>query len=548
MKKIITLILLFLASTASATVYINDTFDYSDQGAFESSEWEVGTRVELMTSGCRSGKCARTTFQTEGNKMGAYQLKQILPLPAEGYIRFYFKVESSVSKMPKFLKLFGTLNPANPNWYSNFTMGGGSYYTVPPSFTGVSYGGSSLTGDTNCTIVLNNNQILCPDQPQGGPVLEVHNNGERWPIPKERWLKMILHYKLNTNGNADGVWEQWVDGVTVFKVTGVINRNDSNPRSFGKVTLGEYAIDSSIPWYIWWDDVVFATTFAEANNEIGPLLNLISPTTQLAYGTTSATLSMSTTTNSTLRWATTDIAYTAMGNTFAGAGGKTHASTVTVPGTYYVRGSDSTGASPTSVAVSIAVADQPVEPDVCSAANFTLCKTVSACEAVGFYWFRSICNTIPEPADVVGLTDKITGGDLTAPGALTTNWTVYNASGVSFSSNGSGLELVNGGGIAHKTAHMAVGKTYRFMANLIEGGILKEWHYNKADQLFSTPGTVTGILNLDEGGDLKMYISAYSGTVVVNNIMLFELATPDVTPTVGRIMTAPGTGSISTAP
>ena len=74
-----------------------------------------------------------------------------------------------------------------------------------------------------------------------------------------------FHVKVNAPGRSDGMLEAWIDGVRAFSqgglnIRGAITEEPQYHWVFGNYSNGLTGTPiAGAPWYVWIDDVVYAT-------------------------------------------------------------------------------------------------------------------------------------------------------------------------------------------------------------------------------------------------------------------------------------------------
>jgi hypothetical protein len=252
----IILILLLFPSLSWGATYLDDAFDsYANITAVSSAGWGVQQEASLETDGCYTGKCIKLTYDGSWTQFtnGAIQAAG-----GEFYIRFYSKLVNKTNQWSKFIKLFGT---GYDTAYSNVTIFNGGY--TSPGIERFQHGGTGYpAGDAAC-INRWDGYTSC----NGTAV----TTGTQFTFPDENWHKFVIHIKLNTNGNADGIFEMWIDDVLKSAWTEVTNRSDNNTRSFESVSFGDWTTGTPAQtWSLWYDDIKIASTYAEANGAADP--------------------------------------------------------------------------------------------------------------------------------------------------------------------------------------------------------------------------------------------------------------------------------------
>jgi hypothetical protein len=249
------MLLTALAQPVGATTYYTETFDYANEAAWDASVWDHDPEVTLQTSGCVSGNCIRFEYADENYIDAVKYLSSINSGAPEGYLGFYAKLVNKQASWPKFLKFFGLPNGTD---YSNWTLG--THYYQQAALGRISHGGGSPIGDSQYVIKWN-------DGTNTGTGTINYSSNQLFTWPDENWHRFVVYWKLNTNGNADGAFRVWIDGVLQLDAQNVVNRADTNPRGFTRFSLGDYTdnatLDSVPTYYIWYDELTIASTYAE---------------------------------------------------------------------------------------------------------------------------------------------------------------------------------------------------------------------------------------------------------------------------------------------
>jgi len=334
------LFLLNCSGAFSAVIFQDDFSGYADNAAWLStSNWaKHQTMTSLQSSNCYTGKCVRLEY-TDENYFYIYKgLGDSMP---EGYLGFWAKLTNKQACWPKFIKFFGS---GTAEAYSNWTGGKSGSYAVA-STARIAHGGSAPKGDTVCIISWEYGTNNCT-----GDIPEI-TGAFNWP--DSNWHHFVYYWKLNTNtgstDNADGAFAVWIDGVEKLNVGGVINRDAANPRSFKGFELGSYtdaAILASVPtYYIWFDDIVMASTYSEANGvpPLGPVFTATYPLTELPAFTATTHLDGTTDVPATCKYSLIkDTEYPEMQYFTTGAGTTSHSAIINnlTPGQnvpYYIK-------------------------------------------------------------------------------------------------------------------------------------------------------------------------------------------------------------------
>lgn len=244
-----------LQSAKAAT--FSDNFDsYADDVAVEAAGWSLDYTT-LESSGCRSGKCLMATISTGGwLQYITHSLNEAAP-----YIRFYAKRTNYPGGAggSKFLKLFGDQSGEG---YANTTLI--QTYQSGQFYAAITGDGSGTANDQMCNWYWGNHT----PQVQSGCTGVASVHGGTLDMADNQWYEFEYHVYPNTNGNADGVIQLWVDGVLRLEYTGVVMRNDANTRNFSTFRFVDYVNETytpSSPYQLWFDDVVVSQSY------VGPI-------------------------------------------------------------------------------------------------------------------------------------------------------------------------------------------------------------------------------------------------------------------------------------
>lgn len=239
----------FVTNMKAQGATFSDDFDlYADDAAVEAAGWELDYTT-LETTGCRSGKCLRAAITATGTRNYIHHALN----ESDVYIRFYAKrTNFGTSGGNKFLKLLGERN-GDTN-YANVTFG--EQYEDGTNWYSYSGSGAGLANDNACNWYWYSHSIT------SGCTGTQDVFTSTWIMADNTWYCFEAHAKYNTDGNADGVFEWWVDGTLRARYTGVINRNDANIRNYQTMAIVEYVGGTlSNPYEMWFDDVVVSNSY-----------------------------------------------------------------------------------------------------------------------------------------------------------------------------------------------------------------------------------------------------------------------------------------------
>ena len=253
-KLFVTLAYLFIVtSQASATVYLSDNFDgYADSP--ENHGWSLPDTFSVVSSDSPDGgRAIMATVLDSGTKYWS----SIDPNPSgvfnDGYIGFWVKFvnqSQATAGGSKFLKLFSADYPTT---YSNVTFG--QIYSSG-RFAQISHGnGGSTTSDTQEVFQYDGTK-------SAGAVGTITDYSAPFYLTDGNWHWWECRVKLNTDGNTDGAFAVWVDGIQKINVINVKNRHDDNTRDWNSMSLVNY-IHSSPPstYYVYFDKITTSDTY-----------------------------------------------------------------------------------------------------------------------------------------------------------------------------------------------------------------------------------------------------------------------------------------------
>jgi hypothetical protein len=214
-----------VVQSAGQGVFFSDNFNGGITG------WsELGSNVRHIASGgIDGGGYLRVEYRGAGT--AAYVVKKNVDSfnLNEVYIKFDFRQsKSGENGGSKFLKLFGKIN--QPVGYANSTF---VLNYASNKLTEVGYGnGSATVNDAQQLIRYGGN----PTDP--AVVMQVAKGV--FDPGANIWHNQQVYMKYSTNGNRDGVYKVWIDGILWVHATNVKNRHDSNSREFGQIRLADY--------------------------------------------------------------------------------------------------------------------------------------------------------------------------------------------------------------------------------------------------------------------------------------------------------------------
>lgn len=253
-KLFVTLAYLFIVtSQAIATVYLSDNFDgYADSP--ENHGWSLPDTFSVVSSDSPDGgRAIMATVLDSGTRYWS----SIDPNPSgvfnDGYIGFWVKFvnqSQATAGGNKFLKLFSADYPTT---YSNVTFG--QIYSSG-IFAQISHGnGESTINDTQ--------QVFQYDGTKSaGTVGTITDYSAPFYLTDGNWHWWECRVKLNTDGNTDGAFAVWVDGIQKINVINVKNRHDDNTRDWNSMSLVNYIHSSpASTYYVYFDKITTSDTY-----------------------------------------------------------------------------------------------------------------------------------------------------------------------------------------------------------------------------------------------------------------------------------------------
>lgn len=250
-----------LATSVAHAFNYSDNFDSYASLSAVSANWSVPAGVTLDATGGVNGSKA-IKFVYNGS---AYQpfTKSYGTGPG---IYAQFKVKFAVASSGcKFFKIFGQNNGHYANWTWNLD-------NPSSNMTPLCFGnGSGLDNDTDTCIFPDGNV----NGAGAGHLTLTNVRGSNFHPTLGQWYTIDTYNRYSTNGNADG--EMWikVDGSYLFRVTNVVNRNNTDPAIIDYVSFGDYSFGGPITY--WLDDVKIsdAPISTGSSTSLTPPSNLI---------------------------------------------------------------------------------------------------------------------------------------------------------------------------------------------------------------------------------------------------------------------------------
>jgi hypothetical protein len=260
-------LLLLSVQVSLADVLVEDDFDgYSDEPSMHG--WVQGSKVTVIQDGY-SGRGVRCTFDTARSDAGNYVFaRRVFSYSrSDLYVRFYFRLidptqagtNQAYEGGCKFNKWFG-IN-SDPEGYANTTNG--LHFSTPPHLGEIGSGkGIVIDNDSQAPFKYTyETDPLAPlrnyELSSGNYIDFVHEDGV--------WHCMEMRVKFNSNGQRDGLIQQWMDGVEILRVTNVKNRHDNNSLYWGSINWFDYTHINTHTWYMDIDNVVISDEY------IGPI-------------------------------------------------------------------------------------------------------------------------------------------------------------------------------------------------------------------------------------------------------------------------------------
>lgn len=250
--------LCFINVSYAATLFQDDFNSYT--GNPNGHGWNAdniwNTAQVLAGAGSDGSNALRITFNTDqlNRWCNWYPASNV----QEFYVKFNFKMDcggGTCAGGAKFLKVFGQTGSTGA--YANTTTAF-DYGTPSPVFTGLSYGSAGDQRDTASVLWYGGNTSI----QSGGVSPTITDHGTGNIDPKDgKWHTWEFHMKYNDDGLNNGLYEVWYDGNKVLGATGVNNRSTNSPKYVNNIQLGGWNQNyGGIPYYIYYDNVVFSTT------------------------------------------------------------------------------------------------------------------------------------------------------------------------------------------------------------------------------------------------------------------------------------------------
>jgi hypothetical protein len=243
---------LCIVNISFGAVLFQDNFNYTD--SFGNHGWSAGPTSSIAVGAGPDGSNALKITFNAGDVNRWHDWVPSSKTLNDVWIKFDYKLDcggGSCKGGGKWLKIFGgnymyPCDSTHPN-ASLGTWGGSSYDGV---FDVMQYGGGG-------------NSSTCMDVGNNIPVgVNARDN---------QWHTFKLHATYNTNGQSNGVYEVWHDGVKKVNVSNVINRGDAAPNYIGAVELGGWNQNyGGTPYYYYYDNVIVSTTDPDSGGASAP--------------------------------------------------------------------------------------------------------------------------------------------------------------------------------------------------------------------------------------------------------------------------------------
>jgi len=349
-----------------------------------------------------------------------------------------------------------------------------------------------------------------------------------WTPDPYRFLSSSTYYGAATATILMGARSQWNNQAYFDYISrlAAITRGSADPNGF---TVPLEASGNSTAYGSNWGLAMWDLYSDSVTGNTPPSRTNLGPTSLLASGTTTATLTVDATdaegSVAGCKANTTDVAYASMSITMTGSlGTYTYGLTGLTDGSsynYYVRCIDDEGlANTTSSLISFSV-DEAVVDQVCDANHYWLCETDETCVGAGHSYYDSFCHSATLPSNVVG-GNLLTNPTLTWAGATLTGWDLPY-SGVTAISGG-GAKLTAGvawppAAIRQRIGSIGDGKTYIVVADVSASTDQLEL-YTTAEGIqyfYGLPRTV--ITEFTTNGDNWMYVQTHHTAVRYNDVL-----------------------------
>lgn len=232
-------------------ILFQDNFNYSD--SFSNHGWgDVSAQSSIAAgAGPDASNALKITFNADSvNRQHNYKV------PAntnELWIKYTFKIDKGSGNAiggAKFLKLFGI---RNGTIYANSTF---QLVYETGMLQGILYGNSGDTRDAGVLLKYKDSPI----NPKDG-----------------QWHTFKVHMKYNDDGQSNGAYDVWYDGVKQITATGINNRSNNDSKYFDYVQLGGWnQYYGGSPYYIYYDNFVVANSDPDSGSS-----TVLSPPTGL---------------------------------------------------------------------------------------------------------------------------------------------------------------------------------------------------------------------------------------------------------------------------
>lgn len=260
---IVLIITIGMFSSCYGDVIWHDDFDgYTDKADVDLVWGSIGSNVTLETGAEAyggTGKCMKWTYSSSGTSPFEFTRSILSASVADVYVQFRFKIVRLGQAEPrgavKFCKIFGVSSEAN---YANSTLNLGSVTDTYPTIHGINYGnGDGVSNDTQNEVYIASGTHYDQD-----PLVVYTTQTSVFTPTEGQWHQLEVRFKYNTDGNRDGEYSIWIDGILRMRATNVKNRHDSNTAQWSYLSFGDYG-NQYVDMLLYIDDVVVSDTYIE---------------------------------------------------------------------------------------------------------------------------------------------------------------------------------------------------------------------------------------------------------------------------------------------
>lgn len=254
MQTMIVLLLLVLTYFVPSKSYPETVFsdDFETNVATIEGWGTIGSRVSLQTSNCHSGtKCVKVAYSPGGTTADYLIGKNIAASNlSDIYVQFKFRTDAYAEQGSKFLKLYN-----KEDGYTGYARSTFAIQYASGNLYEVSYGdGSGTTNDTQATVRYDGTHPLDPDA-------NVVASTSAFDPSDHNWHTFEARAKYSSDGQRDGLYQVWIDGVLRLHVDNIKNRNDLNSNLYESVELANYNNGTTTSWNLYYDDVVISSSY-----------------------------------------------------------------------------------------------------------------------------------------------------------------------------------------------------------------------------------------------------------------------------------------------